>query len=69
MSDPHLISVRRLVPAPPTAVFELLARPEQHGLIDGSGQVRGVQPRTPERLSLGAKFGMEMHWGLPYKIL
>ena len=28
-----------------------------------------VQPRTPERLSAGARFGMQMHWHLPYKIL
>jgi hypothetical protein len=59
----------RLIPAPAADIFELLAHPRQHALIDGSGQVRGVQERTPERLSPGARFGMEMHWGLPYKIL
>ena len=47
----------------------MLARPRQHALIDGSGTVADVQPRTPERLSAGARFGMQMHWGLPYKIL
>ena len=30
-------------------------------------QARGS--RTPERLSLGATFGMQMRWGAPYKIL
>ncbi|WP_375429946.1 SRPBCC family protein [uncultured Friedmanniella sp.] len=59
----------RLIPAAAADIFELLATPRQHALIDGSGQVRGAQDRTPERLSAGARFGMQMHWGLPYKIL
>jgi uncharacterized protein YndB with AHSA1/START domain len=60
----------RLVPAPAAEIFELLATPAQHPLIDGSGMVRGVQDRTPERLSLGARFGMQMQAGrAPYKIL
>jgi hypothetical protein len=59
----------RVVPAPASAVFDLLAAPRRHALIDGSGHVAGVQPRTPERLSAGARFGMQMRWGLPYKIL
>jgi uncharacterized protein YndB with AHSA1/START domain len=60
----------RLVPAPAAEIFELLASPAQHPVIDGSGMVRGVQERTPVRLSLGAKFGMQMQAGrAPYKIL
>ena len=47
----------------------MLASPRQHAVIDGSGTVADVQPGTPERLSAGARFGMQMHWGLPYKIL
>ena len=66
---PHNASARRLVPAPATEVFELLATPARHPLIDGSGTVTDVQERTPERLSAGARFGMEMRWGLRYKIL
>ena len=66
---PRNASARRLVPAPAAEVFELLATPARHPLIDGSGTVTGTQPRTPERLSAGAKFGMEMKWGMPYKIL
>jgi len=69
MSTPAVISTSRLIPAPAAEIFELLARPARHALIDGSGSVRGVQPGTPERLSAGAKFGMEMQIGLPYKIL
>jgi hypothetical protein len=62
-------SARRLVPASATDIFELLATPARHPLVDGSGTVTDVQDRTPERLSAGARFGMQMHWGVPYKIL
>lgn len=69
MPTPDVTSASRLIPAPAAEIFELLARPARHALIDGSGSVIGVQPGTPERLSAGAKFGMEMRIGLPYKIL
>lgn len=69
MPSPTLAQASRLIPASAADIFELLAHPAQHSLIDGSGTVRDVQERTPERLSVGAKFGMQMHWGLPYKIL
>ena len=59
----------RVIAAPAADIFELLARPSRHSEIDGSDTVRGTQPRTPDRLSAGAKFGMQMHWGMPYKIL
>lgn len=59
----------RLISAPASEIFELLAHPSRHPLIDGSGTVKATQPRTPDRLSVGAKFGMEMHWGMAYKIL
>ncbi|HYP46653.1 MAG TPA: SRPBCC family protein [Propionibacteriaceae bacterium] len=64
-----VVSVTRLIPASAADIFELLASPAQHAVIDGSGTVRDVQPRTPLRLSAGARFGMQMRWGLPYKIL
>lgn len=59
----------RRIPASAADIFDLLAAPRRHALIDGSGMVRGVQDRTPERLSAGARFGMQMRWGVPYKIL
>jgi uncharacterized protein YndB with AHSA1/START domain len=61
------ISASRIVPAPPEAVFELLADPKQHALIDGSGMLQGAVS-GPDRLSLGATFGMSMRFGLPYRI-
>ena len=69
MPDPDVIITSRLIPAPAAAIFELLARPALHPMIDGSGSVKGVQERTPERLSPGARFGMQMKIGVPYKIL
>ena len=65
----NLVSATRTVAAPAQDIFDLLATPVRHREIDGSGSVRGVQPKTPERLSAGARFGMEMRIGLPYKIL
>ena len=56
------------MPAEPQAIFDLLADPTKHALIDGSGTVRDAQPGNPERLSLGAKFSLSMKQGLPYKI-
>jgi hypothetical protein len=57
----------RFVPADPQAIFDLLADPAKHATIDGSGSVR-EPTEAPERLSLGAKFGMSMKFGVPYKI-
>ena len=58
----------RFVAAEPQAIFDLLADPTQHALIDGSGTVRAVTGDNPERLSLGAKFSMSMKLGIPYKV-
>jgi hypothetical protein len=57
----------RFVPAEPQEIFDLLADPSQHVAIDGSGSVR-APTEAPERLSLGARFGMSMKIGVPYKI-
>jgi uncharacterized protein YndB with AHSA1/START domain len=58
----------RFVPAPPEAIFAILADPASHALIDGSGSVRGSADTTPERLTLGSRFGMQMRLGVPYRI-
>jgi hypothetical protein len=69
VTDLEIVQSSRVIDAPAADIFELLARPGRHSEIDGSGTVAGIQPGTPERLSPGAKFGMQMHWGMPYKIL
>ncbi|TKV28658.1 polyketide cyclase / dehydrase and lipid transport [Arthrobacter sp. NamB2] len=65
----YLIARERLIRAPAERIFEVLATPALHSVIDGSGTVRGEQPRGPARLSAGATFGMEMRIGAPYRIL
>ena len=61
------LSRSAVVPATPAQVFDLLADPRRHPEIDGSGTVKGVVS-GPERLTLGARFGMRMHFGVPYLI-
>ena len=56
-----------VVDAPPSAVFDVLADPREHGRFDGSGTVRSAI-KGPDRLSLGARFGMSMRLGVPYVI-
>ncbi|MEU7478198.1 SRPBCC family protein [Lentzea sp. NPDC042327] len=61
-------SVTRTVPAAAERIFDLLADPAKHPLIDGSGTVRAPRPGAPARLSLGATFGMDMRIGVAYRI-
>lgn len=69
MSPLAVVEATRVIPTSAEAIFDLLARPDGHAVIDGSGTVTGIQERTPERLALGTKFGMTMKVGLAYKIL
>ncbi|MDT8914151.1 SRPBCC family protein [Amycolatopsis sp. PS_44_ISF1] len=62
------VSRTAVVAASPEQLFELLADPAKHPLIDGSGTVRAHRDGGPDRLSLGARFGMDMKMGAPYKI-
>lgn len=66
----QVATATRIVPAAAADIFALLATPARHAEIDGSGTVREPRgSRTPDRLSLGATFGMSMRWGLPYAVL
>ena len=65
--SPWVISRSIVVKAPAEQVFETLANPRRHPDFDGSGSVRGAVT-GPERLSLGAKFGMDMRLFVPYRI-
>ena len=56
-----------LINAPASKIFNLLADPKMHSVIDGSRSVQGVL-KAPERLSLGAKFGMDMKLGIKYRV-
>ena len=63
-----VLSVERTIPAPPHAVFDVLADPARHHLIDGSGMVQGaLAPQggrsahsAAQRLAIGRSFGMKM---------
>lgn len=53
--------------APAKVIFDLIADPKSHTKIDGSGMLKG-ELKAPERLFLGASFGMKMRLGIPYII-
>jgi len=65
MSSSRSISVSRLIDAPASTIFDLLANPRQHVLLDGSGSVSSVKS-APQRLALGSTFSMHMKIGLGY---
>ena len=60
-----VVSVERVIPFPPEAIFALIADPSRHPEIDGSGSVRQAKGE-PQRLRLGSRFGMSMRLGIPY---
>jgi Polyketide cyclase / dehydrase and lipid transport len=64
----YLVSETRTIAADPQRLFDIVADPAMHPVIDGSGSVQSAQPDNPARLSLGATFGMDMKLGAPYKI-
>jgi hypothetical protein len=64
----YLVSESRVIAADAQQLFDIVADPAQHPVIDGSGTVQSVRGNVPGRLALGARFGMEMKLGAPYKI-
>jgi hypothetical protein len=64
----YLVSESKVIAADPQTLFDIVADPSKHPEIDGSGSVRAARDGAPERLSLGAKFGMDMKIGASYKI-
>ncbi len=63
----RIVSVSKVIPAPPEKIFDLLANPEGHVKIDGSGSLISVKS-NPERLHLGSKFSMRLKVGVKYSI-
>src|ERR1700712_5590888 len=61
-------TVERFIPAPPEAIFDLLADPARHREIDGSGALRDAKAGS-QRLTLGSRFGMAMKVGIPYSMV
>jgi uncharacterized protein YndB with AHSA1/START domain len=63
----RVVSVERVITAPPERIFDLLADPSQHARFDGSGTVQRYRGEA-QRLQLGATFSMSMRVGVPYVI-
>jgi hypothetical protein len=55
------------IKAPAKVIFDLIADPKNHQKIDGSGMLKG-ELKAPDRLHLGASFGMKMKYVIPYII-
>ncbi len=69
MSDStDVVTVERVIPAPPEAIFALISDPARHREIDGSGSVRDPKGRS-EPLEMGSRFGMSMKIGVPYSMV
>jgi hypothetical protein len=64
---PNTAAARITINAPASAIFDLLASPAAHQRFDGSGSVLGAIS-GPDRLFLGATFGMAMKIKVPYRI-
>ena len=64
---PLFYKVQIEIESPAKKIFDFLSDPNNHLLMDGSGMLRG-KIKGPDRLFLGAKFGMKMRAGIPYFI-
>ena len=64
-----VVTVERVIPAPPEKIFALLADANRHQDFDGSGTVKGAHDGAPQKLSLGSKFGMNMRIVMPYSMV
>ena len=60
MTDVTPVSVSRRISARPQEIFAILADPNRHVEIDGSGMLRGAIDAVPVS-GLGDVFGMKMH--------
>jgi uncharacterized protein YndB with AHSA1/START domain len=63
-----VVSVERVIKAPPEAIFAIISDASRHPEIDGSGSVVKTKPGTPQQLTLGTTFGMSMKLGVPYSM-
>ena len=63
-----VLSEQRFIVAGPQRLFDIVADPAMHPVIDGSGTVQAARDGNPQRLSEGATFGMDMKLGARYRI-
>ena len=65
--NPRIKSASIIINAPASEVFDVVANPTLHPIIDGTKSVKSVI-KGPSRLALGEKFGMNMEIGVKYRI-
>ena len=66
MSSTH-VSASRVIAADAQRLFDIVADPSMHAVIDGSGSVRSVRGGS-RKLGLGDRFTTNMQLGVPYLI-
>lgn len=66
-SGPKSVWVSREIAATPEQLFEVIADPTMHHVIDGSGTVRHATGE-PRQLQLGDKFSTNMRIVVPYRM-
>jgi uncharacterized protein YndB with AHSA1/START domain len=64
----NAVAVERSIAAPRQHLFDLIANPATHPVIDGTRSVLSPRDSAPQRLQLGATFGMDMKRGAKYRI-
>ncbi len=64
--DGYVLTVERMIRAQPEVIFDILADPTKHSLVDGSGMLQGANEGRSQRLALGTTFGMAMKLGVHY---
>jgi uncharacterized protein YndB with AHSA1/START domain len=67
LASPLQVGARIVIDAPAEKIFSLLANPQSHSLFDGSATVKSLAS-GPDRLFLGARFGMNMRIKIGYRI-
>ena len=68
MSKQRAVSTSRVIDADRQALFDIVADPGMHPVIDGSGSVRAATGEASQRLEFDATFGMDMKMGSSYHI-
>lgn len=66
-ADPRSVSVSRVIAADAQTLFDIVADPTLHHVIDGSGSVKGARGDS-RKLAMGDKFSTSMRIGVPYLI-
>ncbi len=61
------VSATRIIPADAQRIFDVVADPTLHHVIDGSGSVQGAAGES-RKLGLGDKFSTSMRIVVPYRI-